>query len=1421
MNIKSQFIKKVKTRFKRDIKDPEQRAIILDKAIRQFTKKLDNGAGEDKQIYEEAFALLEELAYEYEQNKIDILEIYKEAYERHPNDTKILRTIVGHLRARDAHDKESIRYYKNLSDIDTKNFQLLTLLVDCYKRTQQPFPLMITYERIVKNYAEQEKAYQFGETKPGSDWDSIQAIYNDAVQNLAEIYANMGRTDQEAISIYKEVLHGDEVNHTVLKTLTNHYIKAERTDHEALSIYELSLAFDPEDRAVRILLSEGYITAHREKEGLVILKKIYEDNPDDEEVLDLIMKFYLDRELLNEDALPHYQDYFQKHPNDERILSLLAHFYAEHNYLSAEAVGIYKRYLSTTDKAATELGEFYRLLGRHHFNNKNWSDVIEVYEQLQKVDPQCRDTIIPLATAYSEYNRVDEDALRIYQQAVYQGSRNEKVHNLLCKYLYETGKQAPTVLKIFKDTLNLNPKNQYARLGLCHNYFQVHEYENALDEAIKHLRFYPRDEKGIEYAALSLSQIEGSPAVDKTADLGEEARRLVLEKAFSINPMRKQVIQALFDLYKKSNRLDEQAEKIYQAALPFNRENKDILILLAKCYHQKGDEKKTFHYNYEVFKLARGKCPIFRSADEKASPPKDCPEVCIPLARALLSQNRRHRDMKDILRCAYRKGETSPELIKKLGSLYLEEKKQSDEALTLYHSLVDIDPENAEARKMIVKSQMKQGNMQPVLRHCEEHLRKNPEDEETLNLLIKSLKSTPNTEERITYFLEKLHHRHPQNEKISYALALLYSFQKNYSMASLGVFLSALKTHPEEIPILVGVARCYENTGNLEQAAKVYDQILTVLPEDSTIVSRLAHTYKQLELRNPQALKVFQQALKVNPDDKELHLYLADIYFTNEDIPAGIKVIDDLLENDPNATEEIIAYLEGIRDQTFWKPKMSIKLGYLYIEMEYYDKALNELSMVSTNFTHYCGDLVEGFSRILEKEPNSIRPRIERGVIFKILGKYEESIWDLEMAYSLAGDNPNVLYELVECYASYATYLREPPLDLLTKLGRLYFQLEEYDKSIKAYQQILKKDRKSREAILNIGKAFHEKVELELALQYYMRLEMTDEVKELLYQLGDDLYALGDTDKAIDTYNQILAVDITYRDVALKIGELREEIKTGSSATQQREQIFEQLSQSARQRFELNEEVGRGTMGTVFKAYDKELDETVALKILSEKFSEDEDAQERFRLEVKSARRLSHPNVVRIHDLGEEAGRKYISMEYVDGGDLKKLLATQKRLSPNQVIEFSNQIASALDAAHKMGIIHRDIKPANILLTSDKSCKITDFGIATILAESKDLAPDIIVGTPLYMSPEQNEGKELGPTSDIYSLGVMMYEMLSGSPPFKMGNIAYHHIFTKPPTMKDVDPSLSDIVMKCLEKKPRERFRSMSDIITALEACRK
>jgi serine/threonine-protein kinase len=263
--------------------------------------------------------------------------------------------------------------------------------------------------------------------------------------------------------------------------------------------------------------------------------------------------------------------------------------------------------------------------------------------------------------------------------------------------------------------------------------------------------------------------------------------------------------------------------------------------------------------------------------------------------------------------------------------------------------------------------------------------------------------------------------------------------------------------------------------------------------------------------------------------------------------------------------------------------------------------------------------------------------------------------------------------------------------------------------------------------------------------------------------------------------------------------------------------ILNTLSDKAKQRYELLEEVGRGAMGIVYRARDNELEEIVALKILPDNLSNNPDALARFKQEARSARRLTHPNIVRIHDIGEEMGRKYISMEFVEGVDLKRILKKEKQLSWQQAIRYGYFIADALAYAHSIGIIHRDVKPANIMISKTDNVKITDFGIAKVMESTEVTLAGSVIGTPLYMSPEQVQGTPVDHRADIYSLGVVMYELAAGNPPFFEGDLAYQHLHIAPKPIKDIPEELWNIIAKCLEKRRDERWKETLELRAQLE----
>ncbi|MGZ8693931.1 MAG: protein kinase domain-containing protein [Gaiellaceae bacterium] len=261
-------------------------------------------------------------------------------------------------------------------------------------------------------------------------------------------------------------------------------------------------------------------------------------------------------------------------------------------------------------------------------------------------------------------------------------------------------------------------------------------------------------------------------------------------------------------------------------------------------------------------------------------------------------------------------------------------------------------------------------------------------------------------------------------------------------------------------------------------------------------------------------------------------------------------------------------------------------------------------------------------------------------------------------------------------------------------------------------------------------------------------------------------------------------------------------------------------------RYELEELVGSGGMATVYRAHDRLLERPVALKILHEQFSSDAEALERFGREARAVAQLAHPNIVTVIDRGEDAGRPYIVFEYVGGENLKQLVAREGPLPVPTVIELGLQVARALEAAHGRGVVHRDVKPQNVLLADEGRAKVTDFGIAHTRGTEGMTLTGTIMGTSDYIPPEQARGEAAGEPGDVYSLGVVLFELLTGRLPYEADNavaVAMRHVNDPVPSVRelrpDVPPRLDALVRRALAKEPRDRFASMSDLVAELEAC--
>ncbi|HEX6478739.1 MAG TPA: protein kinase [Ktedonobacteraceae bacterium] len=277
-------------------------------------------------------------------------------------------------------------------------------------------------------------------------------------------------------------------------------------------------------------------------------------------------------------------------------------------------------------------------------------------------------------------------------------------------------------------------------------------------------------------------------------------------------------------------------------------------------------------------------------------------------------------------------------------------------------------------------------------------------------------------------------------------------------------------------------------------------------------------------------------------------------------------------------------------------------------------------------------------------------------------------------------------------------------------------------------------------------------------------------------------------------------------------------------------------------RYEIREHIATGGMASVFKTWDHRVERLVAIKILRSLDKNDLRAVERFRREARAAAALAHPNAVTIYDFVEEFGQYFLVMEYIHGPTLKQLIGQRRHLLAHETLEIAAQVCAVLQVAHARGFIHRDIKPQNIMLASSGTpanglsvggsstllVKLTDFGIVRVAEDAGLTNSGIVLGTADYLSPEQARGEKLTASSDLYSLGVVMFEMLAGRPPFvgpTAVSIAMQHASTNPPSLHqfnaNVPPALEQIVMKALEKEPEDRFLSAAEMQQALRYCAK
>ena len=338
---------------------------------------------------------------------------------------------------------------------------------------------------------------------------------------------------------------------------------------------------------------------------------------------------------------------------------------------------------------------------------------------------------------------------------------------------------------------------------------------------------------------------------------------------------------------------------------------------------------------------------------------------------------------------------------------------------------------------------------------------------------------------------------------------------------------------------------------------------------------------------------------------------------------------------------------------------------------------------------------------------------------------------------------------------------------------------------------------------------------------------------EYFYMLALACEQLGQLQRSREILLRIQTVNVQYRDVEQRLSSITSRIslvKEASSAGSSSGgigtphgtgSVMESVENLLGGRYRLDREVGRGGMGTVFLAHDTQLDRPVALKFLGALVDSSDEYRQRFIREAKAAAKVNHPNIVSIYDISASLGKAYIAMEYVDGPSMHRYLNENGKLEPREAINYVVQACSALDAVHKAGIVHRDIKPDNMLLATGGLLKLTDFGLAKA-DTARITGTGVVMGTPAYMSPEQTRNSDVDARTDIYAMGLVLYEMLTGECVFRDGDILARQQQELPPVpssmVEELPPELDDIIMKCIAKNADDRIQTATELLEMLRA---
>jgi len=1173
---------------------------------------------------------------------------------------------------------------------------------------------------------------------------------------------------------------------------------------------------NPSEVALRIWAAESLLSNPRLfEQGLAMLRQLHAEHPYDRTIFERYISAIKACDALEDEDEEVIATYATRNTEDLRALEMLADHYVARSLLTDEALQVYRLAAASSPKRRNYL----RLMGKFYASRSEWSDVIAIFHEMREGGADSEDVILPLAMAYAEFDRSDEDAIAVYRRAIEMGSLMPGVHSNLCRYLYRENPLAADSIAQFTQTLTVVPDCVWAELGLILHYLETGDPGRAMDSVVSLLNRNPMDREAMRLGGRALALDYSRRGLARLAGLKPFALHNIFEEAYVVLPDAGPIALGVARHRIANGVRNAETIRLLGDVCRRNPDAVDLRIARGDMMWDLGQEANAVGIYRELLErwrgagaLPRGVSPLMRST------------MLQRVARFLLQPPGPGENELDVLLEASGESDCPPDIILGTARTLVGLEIDHPEKLQLLSLAMRLAPEDRKLERAWVEGFAAKGNPRPAIELAIRMMEAGDNDEEVVSLL-RSIQAVTQAEslprDLVDALQEALHTSGPPPTLLLAGMELV--FMGRPATADDAMLLEALaEIFPRNVRVRRFLARALSDAGETERASELLASLVEETPEDD-VVLELAKTHARLGKQTRENYKIAEMAARIDPMNVDLQIHLAGIEFVMGSLKSGARRLMRVMQTSSECLPRVAALLEHIREGSTKTPEILFLLADVHIRSGRIEQALGVLARLNANYQLHYSQLIDFYERMIALAPENPRPYVERGILYRLIGQLLDAVDDFRAAHKLAPENTDIASEFADVLTQKLRADTPPRTAECLEGATLYLEVGDEEAAFELVDMIIKREPANQDALrilaqlqLNAGAL--------LKCQYTIRqLEDKASALDLMQRLARAFADDGEHLAAAQVMTEAIEVGGPRRDLLQQLRSLHEDQARHSKEAAQRLKILHTLSNRAQGRYDIREEIGSGSMGVVYKAYDRELDELVVLKILPEHFANNEEALARFRHEAKAARKLAHPNIVRIHDFGEEAGRKHISMEWVSGGDLKTKLSKVGRFSEDEAINVVRDVGRALAHAHGEGVLHRDIKTANILLSASGRVKLSDFGIAALL-ETRQRETDATsgataggVGTPLYMSPEQFEGNEITRASDIYSLGVLFYELLAGAPPFVKGSIAYHHQFTAPRPIPDVQLSLWRVIERMLAKIPADRYDNAEELLAALD----